>query len=175
MKILVLSDSHSSLGFMRMCIAALKPDILVHLGDHYDDGAAMAEENRHIRFYQVPGNCDRFFPGGWQPEVLCCDLGGVLCYMTHGHKHGVKSGEERLVAAAREAGARVVMYGHTHEPTYRVEDGLLILNPGSCRGYSGSVALLEVQDNEISSCQILRQEDIDRLSSQRKEEEQTGG
>lgn len=160
MKILVLSDSHSSLGFMRMSISALRPDVVVHLGDHYDDGCAVAEENPHIRFYQVPGNCDRFLSVGWQPEVICCDLGGVLCYMTHGHLHGVKSGEERLLAAARDAGAKIVMYGHTHTAVCRFEDDLLVINPGSCRGYSGSVALLEIENNAISSCRILRQEDI---------------
>ena len=44
MKILVLSDSHAGLSFMRRCIRTVKPDALVHLGDYYDDGAAMAEE-----------------------------------------------------------------------------------------------------------------------------------
>ena len=160
MKILVLSDSHSSLGFMRMCVAEIHPNVIIHLGDHYDDGAVLAEEYPHIRIYQVPGNCDRCLMTGWQPEVLCCDIGGVLCYMTHGHKHGVKSGERYLLAAAKEMNAKVVMYGHTHEPTCRYEDGLLVLNPGSCRGYSGSVGLLEIVNKEISSCRILRQEDI---------------
>ena len=44
MKILVLSDSHSTLSFMRRCIDAVKPDAMIHLGDHFDDGRAMAEE-----------------------------------------------------------------------------------------------------------------------------------
>ena len=35
MKILVLSDSHSTLSFMRLCIQSLCPDAVVHLGDHY--------------------------------------------------------------------------------------------------------------------------------------------
>ena len=160
MKILVLSDSHSSLGFMRACVTRVSPDVIVHLGDHYDDGTALAEENPHIRFYQVPGNCDRFLAAGWQPETLCCSLGGVMCYMTHGHIHSVKSGESRLLTAARGAGAKVVMYGHTHEPICRYEGEILVLNPGSCRGYSGSAGLLEIQDNAISSCRILWQEDI---------------
>ena len=36
MKILVMSDSHSALAFMRRCIEAVEPDALIHLGDHYD-------------------------------------------------------------------------------------------------------------------------------------------
>lgn len=162
MKILILSDSHSSLGFMRTSVERLHPNIVVHLGDHYDDGRVISEEYPHIRIYQVPGNCDRFLMNGWQPETICCSIGGLLCYMTHGHMHGVKSGESRLLAAARTAGAKIVMYGHTHSPVCRYDDGLLVINPGSCRGYSGSVCLLEIDNNEISSCRILRQEDIDQ-------------
>ena len=60
MKILVLSDSHSGLSFMRRCIDRVKPDALIHLGDYYDDGQTMEEEYPHIRMYQVPGNCDRY-------------------------------------------------------------------------------------------------------------------
>lgn len=160
MKILVLSDSHSSLGFMRNCIAAVKPNVVVHLGDHYDDGTVIAEENPQIRVYQVPGNCDYFLANGWQPDTICCSIGGVLCYMTHGHKHSVKTDDHRLLTAAREAGAKIVMYGHTHIPTCRWEDDLLVINPGSCRGFGGSVCVLEIENNAISSCRILRQEDI---------------
>ena len=54
MKILVLSDSHSTLSFMRRCIDAVQPDAMIHLGDHYDDGQAMAEEYPRIPLYQVP-------------------------------------------------------------------------------------------------------------------------
>lgn len=160
MKILVLSDSHSSLGFMRACVDRIRPDIIVHLGDHYDDGMVIAEENPHAFIYLVPGNCDMFSLNGCQPDVICCSIGGVLCYMTHGHKHIVKSGESRLLAAARAAGAKVVMYGHTHVPTCRWDGDLLVINPGSCRGYSGSACVLEIEDKEISSCRLLRQEDI---------------
>ena len=60
MKILVLSDSHSSLSYMRRCIEAVKPDIMIHLGDYYDDAEAIAEEYAHIPMVQVPGNCDRY-------------------------------------------------------------------------------------------------------------------
>ena len=54
MKILVLSDSHSTLSFMRQCIRTVKPDTVVHLGDHFDDGPAMQEEFSISRFYQGP-------------------------------------------------------------------------------------------------------------------------
>ena len=70
MKILVLSDSHSTLNFMRRCIDAVKPDTIVHLGDHYDDAEAMKEEYPRIPLYQVPGNCDKYRMRTFVPEIL---------------------------------------------------------------------------------------------------------
>ena len=162
MKILVLSDSHSGLSFMRRCIDKLQPQHVIHLGDHYDDATAMAEEHPHIRFHQVPGNCDRFRCIPWQPEVMSCSIAGVKVYMTHGHNQGVKSGTERLLAAARASGAQLVLYGHTHCPECRKDEtGMWVLNPGTCGSSGGSVGLVTVCENEISSCRILRQEDLE--------------
>ena len=48
MKILVFSDSHSSLRFMYRCVETCKADIIVHLGDHYDDAEALAEKYPHV-------------------------------------------------------------------------------------------------------------------------------
>ena len=87
MKILVLSDSHSALSFMRQCIEKLKPDCVIHLGDHYDDGQAMAEEYPQLLMYQVPGNCDKYRCPPFVQEMLVKRIGGVEFYMTHGHRH----------------------------------------------------------------------------------------
>ena len=161
MKILVLSDSHASLYFMRLAIEKLKPQHVVHLGDHFDDGKAMAEDNPHIMFHQVPGNCDRFRCMDWQPEFLCYDIDGVRFYMTHGHKHFVKSTLVRLLADARKYQSKAVLYGHTHKADlHQEEDGLWVINPGTCGTSGGSVALIETENNEISACRILTQTEI---------------
>lgn len=164
MKILVLSDSHSALSFMRRCIEAVKPDAVIHLGDYYEDGKAMAEESPQIPFHQVPGNCDRFRCPPWQQEVLIYPVCGVKLYMTHGHKHNVKSGLNSLLRAARESGVQAVLYGHTHTADcHREPDGLWVLNPGSCGYYGGSAGLIEAEHGEILSCRILRQEDLEEV------------
>ena len=164
MKILVLSDSHSALSFMRLCIAAVKPEHVIHLGDHYDDGVAMAEENPHIRFHLVPGNCDRYRCEPNLPQILCYDIGGVRLFMTHGHLHGVKMDIGRLLADARKNEARAVLYGHTHQKEcFQDADGVWVLNPGSCGTYGGSAGLIEVQDSKITACRILQQADVDPL------------
>ena len=50
MKMLVLSDSHSGLHFMRRWVSALKPDVLI---------ASISRQNRP----QVPGGDSVFLPG----------------------------------------------------------------------------------------------------------------
>ena len=161
MKILVLSDSHSAMRFMRTCVEAIKPQAIVHLGDHYDDGETLKELYPQIPLHQVPGNCDRYRCDPWAADVLCYPIGGVTLMMTHGHKHFVKSGQERLIADARSRGADAVLYGHTHiARCTREEDGLWVVNPGSCGSYSGSVAVMEIEDKKISACRILAQTDI---------------
>ena len=81
MKILVLSDSHSSRAFMRYCIDRIKPGHIIHLGDHFEDGKILAEEYPHIRVHQVPGNCDKFRCSPWETEVLSYPICGVKFYM----------------------------------------------------------------------------------------------
>ena len=164
MKILVLSDSHSTLSFMRQCIRAVRPDAVVHLGDHYDDGTAMAEEFRISRFYQVPGNCDKYRMYSPVPETLVEKVCGVKLFMTHGHIHRVKTGLGALIADARRTGAQAVLFGHTHTAYCEQEpDGLWVVNPGSCGYFGGSAALIETQNNVISGCRILRQPELDEM------------
>lgn len=164
MKLLVLSDSHSSLRFMRMCIAAVRPNGIIHLGDHFDDGQVIAQENPHLVVHQVPGNCDRYRCPMNTPQTLCYPIGGVKFMMTHGHMHFVKQGNGALLADARRSGAQAVLYGHTHRAVCtQEEDGLWVLNPGSCGSWGGSVGLIEVQNGEITACRILRQEDLEDL------------
>lgn len=160
MKILVMSDSHAALSFMRLAVKSVQPDEIIHLGDHYDDGEVIAQENPQCRTHRVPGNCDRFRCDPMLPQFLCYDIDGVRMFMTHGHLHGVKSSRYRLVAEARAMGARAVLYGHTHEADCHQEDGLWVLNPGTCGSFGGSVGVIETENGEIKSCRILRQDDL---------------
>ena len=161
MKILVLSDSHSGRSFMRYAIDTVKPEHIIHLGDYYEDGTVIAELYPHIRIHQVPGNGDYFGPARSQPATMCYDIGGVRIYMTHGHMHYVKSTPYRLLADGRKYGAAAVLYGHTHEAVcYQEEDGMWVLNPGTCGSFGGSVGLIEVEDGKIVSCRILTQNDL---------------
>ena len=161
MKILVLSDSHSALSFMRRCVQTLSPDAVIHLGDHYDDGEALHEEFPHIPMYQVPGNCDRYRCAPGTAEIRIERVFGLDLYMTHGHCHGVKQYLGKLLRDARACTVSMVLYGHTHiADCHQEEDGLWVLNPGSCGYYGGSAGLVLVDQGKVTDCRILRQDDL---------------
>lgn len=159
-----MSDSHSALHFMRSAVATVKPDAVIHLGDYFDDGEVIAEENAHLTVHQVPGNCDKYRSYQIRQETLCYSIGGVLVYMTHGHNHHVKSGLYSLLRDARQMNALAALYGHTHiADCHQEEDGLWVLNPGSCGSSGGSVGLIETDGEKIVACRILRQADLEEL------------
>ena len=161
MKILVLSDSHSAISFMRRCMDAVLPDAVIHLGDHYDDAEALAEEYPGTPFYRVPGNCDRYRCAPGTPEIRIERIGGIDIYMTHGHIHKVKQYLGALLRDARACRVQLALYGHTHvADCHREEDGLWVMNPGSCGYYGGSAGLVSVQSGQILECRILTCADL---------------
>ncbi len=162
MNVLVLSDSHSGLSFMRRCIETVEPDAIIHLGDYFEDAEAMEEEYPGIPMYRVPGNCDRYRCPPDQPEIIIDKVFGAELYMTHGHRHNVKLTLTRLLKDARASKAAAALYGHTHEADcFLEEDGLWVLNPGSCGYFGGSAGLMEIDGGKIKRCRIIRQEDLD--------------
>ncbi len=163
MKILVFSDSHSARSFMRLCVEVVKPDAVIHLGDHYDDGEVLKEEYPGLRIYQVPGNCDRYRVPGFVPEILIQPVFGVSMYMTHGHKHGVKMGIGALTRDARLCKCAIALYGHTHVPDcHREEDGLWVLNPGAA-GNGGSAGVIEIHQQKITACVLIDRWDLEEM------------
>ena len=97
----------------------------------------------------VPGNCD-----GWttQPLQKLLDIQGKKLLLSHGHIWQVKSGYETALATARQQGADLVLFGHTHR-AYCVQepDGLWVLNPGAARDSYGVVTI----DGSGMRCEIV--------------------
>ena len=129
MKILVLSDSHGTMQYMCDAVEKEQPDYIIHLGDHAKDAEELSLYYPNIPVSIVRGNCDFLSD---QPETRLAEYGSVKIFSCHGHTCGVKGGLLRAVYAAREAGADILLYGHTHIPFQDKTDELLILNPGAC-------------------------------------------
>ncbi len=155
-RILVLSDSHGGMVFMRYCVERVNPDVIVHLGDYYDDSWLLHEEYRTIPMICVAGNCDRWRTPPSVPEVLIDRVLGVDLLLTHGHRHNVKWDLSLLTRAAQEAKVQAVLYGHTHEAYCRKDGNLWILNPGACGSWGGSAGIVEVEQGKILRCFLFQ-------------------
>ena len=162
MKILVLSDSHRSLSYMRRCVDKIKPNAIVHLGDYYEDADLLREEYPHIHMYQVSGNCDIYRCPPFARDILILPVCGVNLYMTHGHRHNVKMYLDLLLRDARMSKVDAVLYGHTHIPNcYQDSEGMWVMNPGSCGCYSPTAGLITVEDGKILECRLLWPENLE--------------
>lgn len=164
MRVLVVSDSHSGLSYMQAWAKLLKPQVLIHLGDYFDDGQTLGEDFPGSRLIQVPGNCDLYRMINREPELRIVNLDGVCVFLTHGHRHGVKSSPAGLVVEARKAGADVALFGHTHQPVcWQTEDGMWVMNPGSCGSWGGTVGLMELEKGKVKVCRVLTLEDMEEF------------
>lgn len=133
----VISDSHGNKGYF----SKLKPlfaenDYIVHLGDGANDMIEIYREYPE-KTYVCNGNCDfggsRIAMDEWKE-----DIEGHTVFMCHGHKYGVKRGLEGLAKKAKECGADIALYGHTHTAAQDEIDGVTLINPGALSYSSGA-------------------------------------
>ena len=128
MKILIVSDTHrNNANFLKVVERTAPVDMVVHCGD-VEGSEYLIREASGCPVQMVQGNND-FFSDLLQEEEF--ELEGYHIFITHGHYYYVAMSEERLKEEARERGADIVMYGHTHKPALTREPGLITLNPGS--------------------------------------------
>ena len=101
----------------------------------------------------MPGNCD--YGGLDQPERLT-ELGGVRILMMHGHTRRVKSGPMAAIYAARECGADILLFGHTHQPVVDRSGDFWVMNPG-CIGPSvrRTYGVITLEDGKVD-CAAFR-------------------
>lgn len=128
MNVLVVSDSHGKVDKLIQAVEQVHPGYVLHLGDCQRDLEKLRQAFPMLPMEGVPGNCD--YGSFDQPERLI-ELGGVRILMLHGHTRGVKSDVMRAVWAARECGAQVLLFGHTHRALVDNDGALLVLNPGA--------------------------------------------
>lgn len=148
-RIFVFSDSHRYVRNMYAAMEDGKPVLVLHLGDMLRDAEELSYAYPQQSIVMVPGNCD-----GWttQPLQKLLDIQGKKLLLSHGHIWQVKSGCETALAAARQQGADLVLFGHTHR-AYCVQepDGLWVLNPGAARDSYGVVTI----DGSGMRCEIV--------------------
>lgn len=144
MKILVVSDTHGDVNSLLRAVKA-QPDaeVIVHCGDGDEQVQLLKDTYKDKMIVGVRGNCDwnSFLPSKETLNIL-----GKKIFITHGHLYNAKFGLYNLMCAAREEGADILLYGHTHIAMNTYEDGLYVMNPGSCGGYMASYGILEITE-----------------------------
>ena len=150
MRIAVISESHGHSGILdRIIRREANAKAVIFLGDVTSDIEDFTYEYTDKKFYIVSGKCDRFSEF---PYSRTENIGGVNFFMTHGHTLMVKGGTAALEKAARQSNCQIALYGHTHIPNIKYEDGLYVVNPGSCarsRDGGNSYAAIDIRDNGI--------------------------
>jgi len=149
MKALIISDSH---GWTRE-LNVIKErhihevDVMIHCGDSELDSSSREMEG----FNAVRGNCD--YDDGYPNESIH-EFGDKKIYTTHGHLHNVKMTLINLAYRAREVGANIVCFGHSHIAGAELVDNILFINPGSIRlprmRKEGTYVIIEKQMQEVA-------------------------
>lgn len=151
MNICVMSDSHGRTDRIDEVLSRHSDiDLLIHAGDHADD----VINRKDIPVKTVCGNCD--LPGS-APEEELMEVGGIRILLAHGHLFKVKQSLLRLQYRAKETGASLVIFGHSHVPIIVEEEGIVFCNPGSLSHPRGTVsvpsyAILSVFQTERNIC-----------------------
>jgi putative phosphoesterase len=147
---MVISDTHGNYPLaVRAFDLAAGIDCVIHLGDGADDAALVAQITG-IEVILVAGNCD---PGSNAPRELVWECEGKRLLLTHGDRYGVKSGLSKLEQRGIEAGAEVVLFGHTHCATITSRCDILFVNPGNLmsQGRGATYAILEITADGITA------------------------
>lgn len=144
MRILVVSDSHGDYRSLKKAIAAQpSAEVIVHCGDGANEVESLEIDFPEKQLIAVRGNCD------WSsmlPPTEIAQVGGKRLFVTHGHLYQAKFTIHNMVCAAREEKADILLYGHTHCAMNEYDDGLYIMNPGSCHGYGATYGYIDITE-----------------------------
>jgi putative phosphoesterase len=146
----VVGDTHGHLDRIKQEVKSLSGiDLLLHTGDYYRDGVALAKHLR-LKHYSVIGNCD---PGVDGPKEVFLNFEGHRIMLTHGHLQSAKRTLNNLDLRAQEKKASIVVFGHTHVPYLEKVGGIWFMNPGSPfnprAGYKPTYGLLQISGKEL--------------------------
>ena len=135
MKIIVLSDSHLDLQAVKKVIELHEDaDLFIHLGDGEREMNLLLQSHPWLgeKLLYLKGNCDAGtrVPQTQQRLIYTLPYGHRI-FAAHGDAFRVKFTTAPIIMEAMRSGCDIVLFGHTHIPVTRYEDGMYILNPGS--------------------------------------------
>jgi len=157
LRVVILSDSHGHPEQIEKIINQQSDaDFFVDLGDSQECYDLIRVLYPDKKFHCVSGNCDEdiCLPGDL---VIPIDEKHSI-FATHGHRYAVSYSRSILRKAAESNGCSIACYGHTHVREHTVEDGIHILNPGSCArprdGQPPSYAYIDIVGDQIFTAHV---------------------
>ena len=128
MRILIVSDTHrQNDNYFTVIENVGRIDMVIHCGDAEGSEYAL-QQAAGCPLYIVAGNNDFFSDLSRELEL---EIEGRRVLITHGHYYYVSNGIEKIKEEALSRHYDIVMFGHTHRPLVKFQDGLTIINPGS--------------------------------------------
>lgn len=158
MRIGILSDTHGNLHFFEKAMEIIgDAEYIIHCGDIFPDYSGYAEPSDKEKIAQrirrlsnmilVKGNGDRPSHEKMMERELfspyhLIPIGGYTFFITHGHNFS----RMQMIWKAKELGANILCYGHSHVKELDTDGEIILLNPGSTalpRDNSHSCAVIE--------------------------------
>lgn len=147
MRIGVISDTHGNAAVWQQAWQQVLADcdLIMHAGDilapgprnpitagYHPPALAEALTNLTRPYLVVRGNCDaevdEMLLGRQLPPLVHVYTPYGTLVMVHGHQY---EDSDSLIKLGRQQQARLVVSGHTHQPRLEMQEGLVLLNPGS--------------------------------------------
>ncbi|MED4037515.1 metallophosphoesterase [Niallia taxi] len=150
MKVLIVSDSHGLVNELQVLKERHKEEAELFL--HCGDSELPIDDKAISGYVVVQGNCDYYAK---YPEETIQEVNGKKLLMVHGHLYGVKSSVSRLLYRAKEVGAQIACFGHSHYLGMEMIEDVLFINPGSLRLPRGRMektyVILSVEDKTLKT------------------------
>lgn len=125
MQLLVMSDTHGDAEIIKVVRERHEDvDAIIHCGD-----SELPFDHPYLEgIKRVRGNCDH--DARYLDEELF-NVDSTIIFVAHGHLYNVKSTMMNLLYRAKEVGANVAFFGHSHVLGMELIDDILFVNPGS--------------------------------------------
>ncbi len=145
MNILVVSDTHNNIALFRKVLAENKSDMLIHLGDYWEDSQKANFKDYSKSLYRVPGIYHPGYRNGNLPAIEDLDLHGIPVKLVHNIEDINFS----------KTSNQVIFYGHTHIAQVSRYSGNILINPGHLkldedRGQLASFVKLILGKNDLT-------------------------
>lgn len=147
MKVLVISDSHGALQFLRRILEEEKDaELVFFLGDGLSDIDRMKEEYPQKKFICVKGNND-FYHNEAKEAYKYID--GVTIMACHGDTYSVRVSLRDVITKTASVRGKLALYGHTHVQNFYndASTGICAVNPGAV--CDGKYCILDIKKGQF--------------------------